>query len=938
MRVSQGTITLLTYAEGAPDPNPSFPLLQPGKPRGTTQTGIGEKKTWRTLEIENEYLKCTVLPDLGGRVYSCIDKISGHDLFYANAVIKKHDNAKGGGRAAAGNEFNFQVSPVDYASRENSDGSASIFVGATDRLESVRWLVEIVLKPGSGILEERVTLSNPSPIRRRYSWWNRAEVPSFGDTRVYLPCYLKTPDGFAARCQEAFIGVYSAREGSGTAHYADPTTVTGKKAAMWSPEDSKNLTDDGSLAVEIQAGLFADQQIFDFLEPGQARRFTEYWMPLRGLGGLSRVTPDAAVSLARSPGEIKLALNVYRKLPGAKIRVFESDKVLLDEKLTLDPAKTISRSIPDPKPISRAHFELLDNQGKILLAHTEDYYDALTAAPPAPPSTTQTASEKAREAELQGDLLLAARTYEGGLAAGRVLVALNRFDDAILELSSTPPLPETHLYLGFAFAYSGDDRKARSELTLASDDRLFGLPGRLELAKVLARSGDRAGALREVEHVLQLRPDLAGAGSLEVALLRRLDQTDQAKKRLAHWLTADPTDLFLRHERVKLGGADEGLWRLLAGDPDRVLDLAAAYMSAGMYDDAVELLDRKYADPGPLEREPGSVLPQDHPLVSYYRGYCRTKLGTSGRDDFLLASKRSAAYVFPNRPESLTVLRAALKDNASDATAHYLLGCWYVAAGMAQPAAREWQDALKLHDDFPSLRENLGILAKVPREVKRVPQMEAAKANPNVPKPTNPEDAASIALKLLESGRINDAAALFTEANFPKEKQSDLVREAFIEVRLQAILEFARRKRCAEALPAIGLIGDEIQSVPFSMYGFGNVLKSVRIQYMLAGVESMCGDEKAAKRRYGRIAKTSVYAALASAKIDTESKVRLEQALDKIRASQDGSPAERLYWQGLLERELGNKSEADAHFQEALGQAGENVMLKYLAQMGLREK
>ena len=41
------------------------------------------------MNLENEYLKVVVLPDLGGHLYSCVDKSNGQDMFYANGSIKK---------------------------------------------------------------------------------------------------------------------------------------------------------------------------------------------------------------------------------------------------------------------------------------------------------------------------------------------------------------------------------------------------------------------------------------------------------------------------------------------------------------------------------------------------------------------------------------------------------------------------------------------------------------------------------------------------------------------------------------------------------------------------------------------------------------------------------------------------------------------------------
>ena len=76
----------------------------------------------RAIYLENEYLKCSVLPDIGGHIYTCVDKINGLPMFYANPSLKKAKIGYRGAWAAFGVEFNFPVShnwvsmsPVDFA-------------------------------------------------------------------------------------------------------------------------------------------------------------------------------------------------------------------------------------------------------------------------------------------------------------------------------------------------------------------------------------------------------------------------------------------------------------------------------------------------------------------------------------------------------------------------------------------------------------------------------------------------------------------------------------------------------------------------------------------------------------------------------------------------------------------------------------------------------
>ena len=104
-----------TYEEGLPDPNPPFDQFTserfnyPYTLRNNLTSGRADQ-AWRAIYFENEYLKCSVLPDIGGHLYTCIDKISGKSMFYANPSIKKAAIAYRGAWAAFGIEFNFPVS------------------------------------------------------------------------------------------------------------------------------------------------------------------------------------------------------------------------------------------------------------------------------------------------------------------------------------------------------------------------------------------------------------------------------------------------------------------------------------------------------------------------------------------------------------------------------------------------------------------------------------------------------------------------------------------------------------------------------------------------------------------------------------------------------------------------------------------------------------
>ena len=62
--------------------------------------------------------------------------------------------------------------------------------------------------------------------------------------------------------------------------------------------------------VEVQAGLFRNQETYAFLEPRQTIRFSEFWMPVRDIGGISRANLTGVVHLDRQQQAIVTGLNV----------------------------------------------------------------------------------------------------------------------------------------------------------------------------------------------------------------------------------------------------------------------------------------------------------------------------------------------------------------------------------------------------------------------------------------------------------------------------------------------------------------------------------------------------------------------------------------------------------------------------------------------------
>ena len=606
VRVWEGTLDLPTYDEGLPDANPPFDLFDARRlnypyPLRENLGDTRRVQRWRALFLENEYLKVTVLPDLGGHLYGCVDKATGEDLFYANASIKKARVAYRGAWTALGIEFNFPVShswvtasPVDYATRVNADGSASAWVGNQDRVYGMRWQVALTLHPGRALLQQDVALYNPTDTRHRFYWWTNAGVRVFDDSRVEYPMRFTASNGFrevdtwprnragvdlsvvghhtfgpvsqfSHGSREGFMGVYHPRTKAGVAHYSSPLDAPTKKIWSWGSDADgldwrKALSDDDSAYVEVQAGLFRNQETYAFLGPHEQVRFTEYWLPVRGTGGITRANPEGVVYVSRAPGaaggvDLTVALNLTRPLAGGWLRVRDGERVVKSEALSLAP-DGLARFVFGGLVEAPRYTVEIGDAGGARLAHTEGVFDLAPEAeiqvgpqptralPPPAQRGEGDVLEAGTDQELNGQRLAAWSTYAGGLgrfpeslgllkAAGRLGVVLHRYDEAttLLQraLARDTTDAEVQYYLGLAHEARGEERQARTAWENAQQFGPFRAPALLKLAQAEARAGHPGAALARLRDLRRVAPDAVHAGALETALLRQVGRAAEAR-------------------------------------------------------------------------------------------------------------------------------------------------------------------------------------------------------------------------------------------------------------------------------------------------------------------------------------------------------------------------------------------------------------------------
>ena len=1027
VRVWEGVLELPVYEEGAPDSNPSFDQFATNRfsypytlRKEITDQRIVHKL--RAIYLENEYLKCSVFPDIGGHVYTCLDKISGQPMFYANPSIKKARIGYRGAWAAFGIEFNFPVShnwmsmsPVDFAFGSHEDGSASVTVGNIDRVYGMEWSVELILRPGSTVLEQRVRLSNRSDVRHRFYWWSNAGVQVWDDSRIEYPMQFTAAHGFAEvqrwpvdsqgkdlsviknqtdgpvssfvhGSREDFMGIWHPHTNVGTAHFAEYPELPAKKIWSWGVDADgldwrKALSDDNSAYAEVQAGLFRNQETYSFLEPRQHISFSEYWMPVRGIGGISRANLTGVVHLERKEGALEASLNVNQKIPAATLQILDGTVPLFSETMDLTPEKNWSKKVRVPNDTRKYTFALRDAHGAVLLHQTEGKYDwtpesEVRVGPQAnykfPEENARTEDDwlqSGKADELNGDLLSAVKTYNQALqkfptsyellkSAGRLDAGLKRFEEAAPRLASAHERNTTDAEISYYFGITeeslGHEGAAIDAFEAAMRSPLHRATAALRLAEMYARSDDLERAEDLIAQSQKSAPADLRAAEEQIALLNARGKTEVATQQAKELLRSFPSSAFVREE-LHIPDLPH-----LAADPYRVLNIAAEYARLGLYKKALQVLSRDYPAVNTDQREPGTVLPQDNPLVVYFRGYCREKTGESGVNDYAQASRLSTLYIFPSTVEDKLALEAALRANSNDPTAHYLLGTWFFARAKTSDALREWEAARQRNPRIPALQASIGLAllhekhdfgaaAKVfdegiqydPRNIvnysgnaaamsltgksaaDRVKAFERYPDLKQMPTPLVYE----LALSRAEAGDYEGAIALFHERFFGREEGGTNVRQVWIEVRLSQGIGLAKTGNCKDALDVTQSFGAPVSGLAFTSDGLEPILKSARTDYLVGEVYSACGKKTEATAKYQLAARATdiselVWAWAAAKKLDNfDSTKWRERLVDAASRAESASPASSSpgWWQyvaGTLRVAAGDKDRGEKTLRE----------------------
>ena len=271
-------------------------------------------KSYRFVVLENDHLKATICPDLGGKVYSLVHKPSGREVLYVPDVIRYTRILPRFYFIAGGIEVSFPIShsPTQNESLlfkiDRTGQRVYVTCGERELRFGMQWSVEYSLGAADSFLTQRVLFHNPG--KDAYPWmsWSNAALPSAADTKFDFPkgqvlshaskldtlewekegprteTDIKEMTGYFWKTKDVnAFGAFTPSSGTGLYHIADDTIAGGVK--LWSygtGEDSAwstLSTAQHQKYIEIQGGPIGDQSIKLEMRPGQTRWHTEYWFP-----------------------------------------------------------------------------------------------------------------------------------------------------------------------------------------------------------------------------------------------------------------------------------------------------------------------------------------------------------------------------------------------------------------------------------------------------------------------------------------------------------------------------------------------------------------------------------------------------------------------------------------------------------------------------------
>lgn len=815
VHVWKEVVMIPTYAIGKPEKNPMFleKRVYQGSsgvvyPHPVIEKIYDEKadKAYQAVFLENQYLKIMVLPELGGRIQMAYDKVKQRHFIYYNQVIKPALVGLTGPWISGGIEFNWPqhhrpstFDPVDFTITENKDGSKTVWVNEVERMFRTKGMAGFTLYPDKAYLEVQGKLYNRTPFPQTFLWWANPAVKvndryqtifppdvhavydhgkrDVSDFPIAKGTYYKVdyspgtdiarysnipvPTSYmAASSRYNFVGGYEHDSNGGLLHVADHHISPGKKQWTWGNGAfghawDRNLTDEDGPYIELMIGVFTDNQPdFSWIQAGETKTFTQYFLPYRELGAVKNATKEALVNVEYTANGADLKLYVTAAYSELEIAFSLGEKIIWHKTIASSPFEPFIGTVDFDQPVSPEALLLTitDLQtGRVLLTYQKEKQVTQPTPEPAIAALSPAAVENNDQLFLTGQHLeqyrhatfLPTDYYAEALRRdpkdvrcnnamglwflrrGQFSIAENYLRQAIHTLTQRNPNPydgEAYYHLGWTLKLQGKTAEAFDAFYKAIWNDAWQHTGFLNLARIALMQQQYEEALSFIDQSLIRNYHSHTVRHLKVALLRKLKRENEALTLIDESLALDPFNYGCIFEKYLLSSlGDEVLEHLktLSRNWDHnFIEYALDYAHAGLYTEAAQLLE--------VYRQEDAR----NTFVTYYLGWLAYQAGQqqAATDYFTTAATLSPDFVFPNRIEDLLVLQTAIALNPADAKAYYYLGNYWYDKRQYREAIACWEASTEIKNDFPTVFRNLSLAYhnKLHDEARALAAMEKA--------------------------------------------------------------------------------------------------------------------------------------------------------------------------------------------------------------------
>lgn len=441
-RIWEEEITLPSYLIGEHDKNPRFffgNAYQGAQgriyPYSSMQVLTNDRveKSYKAVYLENEYLKISIVPEFGGKIFTALDKTNDYKFVYSQTVVKPVLIGMLGAWISGGVEWNAfhhhrntSFLPVDYQIEENPDGSVTAWVGEIERRHRMKWRVGVTLHPGKSYIEATMVALNRSPLihsmlyfanisvhtgdgyqvffppatewvtqhaKREFASWpvahetyNRVDFDAlgseYGTDGVDISKWennIKQISYFAYNYEDDWVVGYDHGKEAGTCVLGDHHTAPGKK--FWTTSAGPQglvwdaiLTDNDGPASELMIGGYSDNQPdYSWILPGETKAVTHYFFPVRNMfGGVKNASKEAALNLEIGEGNnAEIAIYATSRKNNVLVRLTDGEHIFLEETVTIGPDKVYNRKIRLPESVDSDHVvvSLMSEEGEEIISY-----------------------------------------------------------------------------------------------------------------------------------------------------------------------------------------------------------------------------------------------------------------------------------------------------------------------------------------------------------------------------------------------------------------------------------------------------------------------------------------------------------------------------------------------------------------------------------------